>query len=101
MNVIPDVVWGDKESYEYCFLGIPKHSTVAVSTVGVSNDAEWNNKEDSLFLDGYNEMMNRLEPTTVILYGSTVEGLEGNIIRCPSFYEERRGGLPVKGKRDG
>ena len=94
LNVIPDVVWGDEESYDFCFLGIPKHSTVAVSTVGVSMDSEWNNKEDSLFLNGYNEMMNRLEPTTVILYGSAVDGLEGNIIRCPSFYEERRGNLP-------
>lgn len=101
LNVIPDVVWGDEESYEYCFLGIPKYSTVAVSTVGVSNDAEWNNKEGSRFLDGYNEMLKRLEPTTIILYGSAVEGLEGNIIRCPSFYEERRGGLPNKRRDDG
>lgn len=99
--IIPDVVWGDEESYKFCFLGLPKHSTVAVSTVGVTNDDDWNNKADSLFVKGYNEMMNRLEPTTVILYGSEIEGLEGNIIRVPSFYEERRGGLPTKGDKDG
>lgn len=96
LDVIPDVVWGDKESFDFCFLGIPKKSTVAVSTVGVKRDAEWNNTDGSLFLDGYNEMLNRLDPTTIILYGSEVDGLEGNIIRCPSFYEERRGGLPNK-----
>ena len=100
LTVIPDVVWGDEESYKFCFLGIPKHSTVAVSTVGVTNDEDWNNKKDSLFLKGYNEMMNRLEPKTVILYGSEIDGLQGNIIRVPSFYEERRGTLP-KGGNDG
>ena len=93
IDVIPDVVWGDEESFGFCFLGIPKHSTVAVSTVGVSLDGEWNGSAGSMFLNGYNEMLKRLEPETIILYGSAVDGLEGNIIRVPSFYEERRGGL--------
>ena len=101
IDVIPDVVWGDKESYDYCFLGIPKHSTVAVSTVGVKNDKEWNNKDGNLFLDGYNEMLKRLEPTTIILCGSEIEGLEGNIIRCPSFYELRRKELPNRRNKNG
>lgn len=96
IDVIPDVVWGDEESFNYCFLGLPKHSTLAVSTVGVTNDDEWNGKADDIFRKGYNEMLNRLEPTTVIFYGSEIEGLEGNIIRVPSFYEERRGSLPNK-----
>ncbi len=93
IDVIPDVVWGDEESYEFCFLGIPKGSVVAVSTVGVALDDEWNGIDDDLFKKGYNEMLKRLEPTAVIFYGSEIEGLEGNIIRVPSFYEERRGML--------
>ena len=97
--MIPNVRWGDEESFKFCFLGIPKKSTVAVSTVGVSTDASWNDKDDSLFRDGYNEMLNRLDPTTIIFYGTALEGLEGNIIRVPSFYEERRGGLPDKKKK--
>lgn len=90
IDVIPDVVWGDKESFNYCFEGIPKYSTVAVSTVGFKRDAEWNNKDNDLFKAGYDEMMNRLEPTTVIFYGDMIEGLEGNIIRIPSYYEQKR-----------
>ena len=90
IDVIPDVVWGTKESFDFCFDGIPKHSTVAVSTVGVKRDKDWNNETDSLFRDGYNEMLNRLEPTTILFYGDMIEGLDGNIIRSPSFYEERR-----------
>lgn len=90
IDVIPDVVWGEKKSFKFCFDGIPKHSTVAVSTVGVKRDKEWNNETDSLFRDGYNEMLKRLEPTTILFYGDMIEGLEGNIIRSPSFYEEKR-----------
>lgn len=90
LDVIPDVVWGTKESYKFCFDGIPKRSTVAVSTVGVKRDKEWNNETDSLFRDGYNEMLKRLEPTTILFYGDMIEGLEGNIIKIPSFYEEKR-----------
>jgi len=90
IDVIPDVVWGDKESFEYCFDGIPKHSTVAVSTVGVKRDEEWNNEKNDLFKAGFDEMMNRLEPTTILFYGDMIEGLEGNIIRIPSYYEQKR-----------
>lgn len=99
LDVIPNVCWGDEESYKYCFLGIPKQSTVSVSTVGVKLDADWNNKKDSLFLKGYNEMMERLEPTTIILYGDEIEGLTGNVIRAPSFYAERREMLNERSKR--
>lgn len=98
IDVIPDVVWGDKESFDYCFDGLPQGGTVAVSTVGVRNDVDWNNKENSLFKDGYDEMIKRLHPTTVILYGSMIDGLEGNIIRVPSYYELKMGGMK-NGKR--
>ena len=83
-------MWGDKESFAYCFDGIPKKSTVAVSTVGVKNDDDWNNEAGDMFKAGYDEMLNRLEPTTILFYGSMIDGLEGNIIRIPSYYEENR-----------
>ena len=90
IDVIPNVVWGEEASYEFCFDGIPKGSTVCVSTVGIKNDEDWNGKEDSLFLKGYNEMMKRLEPTHILLYGTMIEGLEGDVIRIPGYYEEKR-----------
>ena len=98
IDVIPDVIWGEPESFTFCFDGIPKHSTVAVSTVGVKRDKEWNDAADSLFRNGYNEMIKRLEPTTILFYGDMIDGLEGNIIRSPSFYEERRKMLNEKAK---
>lgn len=89
IDVIPNVCWGDEKSFEYCFDGIPKGGTVSVSTVGVKNDKEWNNKESDRFKAGYDEMMKRLEPSTILFYGTMIEGCEGNIIRIPSYYEEK------------
>lgn len=102
IDVIPDVVWGTKDSFDFCFDGIPKHSTVAVSTVGVKRDKDWNNEIDSLFRDGYDEMIKRLEPTAIMFYGDMIDGLEGNIIKIPSYYEERRKMLNerVKAKKE-
>lgn len=93
LDVIPDVVWGEPETYDFCFDGIPKGGTVAVSSVGVTNDKEWNGKEGNLFLRGYEEMLKRLEPEMVIWYGSLVDGVGGNIIRIPSYYEKIRKSL--------
>ena len=87
IDVIPDVVWGDEESFSFCFDGIPKGGTVAVSSVGVKNDENWNNKEGDMFRAGFEEMKKRLEPTTILWYGAMIEGCEGNIIRIPSYYE--------------
>lgn len=90
IDVIPDVVWGDKESFSFCFEGIPKYSTVAVSSVGVKNDKDWNGKNGNMFKDGYDEMLDRLEPTTILFYGDMIDGLEGNIIQIPSYYAQKR-----------
>ena len=102
LDVIPDVVWGDRKSFDYCFLGIPEGGTVAVSTVGVANDKTWNGAEGEMFRAGYNEMLKRLSPTTIMFYGDMLEGLDGNIIRCPSYYEQKRALLNTQKKvKDG
>ncbi len=90
IDVIPDVVWGDEESFAYCFDGIPEHSVVAVSSVGVTNDGQWNGAAGELFKLGYKAMLEKLKPTKIIFYGTLIEGLDGDIIRVPSYYETRR-----------
>jgi hypothetical protein len=66
LTVIPTISWGTAVSYNFCFLGVPKQSVVAVATVGV------NLKEPlhyQLFLDGFSEMVKRLNPAIVLVYG--------------------------------
>ena len=78
--------------------GIPKGGTVSVSSVGVKNDPDWNGKVDNLFVSGWQEMMKRLEPETILYYGDMIEGVEGNIIRIPSFYANKREELNEKAR---
>lgn len=65
-RVIPTVSWSTVESYDFCFLGLPRRGLVALSAVGVR-------PEDllafQLFLDGFREMVRRLEPMAVLSYG--------------------------------
>lgn len=98
IDVIPDVVWGDEKSYEYCFDGIPKNSVVAVSSVGVKLDKDWNGDE-GLFKAGYEEMMKRLKPRAVLFYGDLIDDLPGKIIHIPSYYAEKREMLNEKARK--
>ena len=90
IDVIPDCQWGNEETYKWCFEGIPKNATVAISSLGVKRNREFNGEDDELFRKGFDEMMNRLNPTTILWYGDVIEGCSGNIIHIPSFYEQKR-----------
>jgi len=65
--VIPTISWGGASSFDFCFLGVPLRSFVAVSTVGLKLDQPWSYH---LFLDGFQEMIRRLRPSAVLCYGS-------------------------------
>jgi hypothetical protein len=70
LQIIPTVSWATPESYDYCFLGLPKHSVLAVSTVGVLKDRE----ARRLWVLGFDEMCIQLEPMQVICYGAFPPG---------------------------
>ena len=84
INVIPTICWSDKESFEWCFDGEPTHGAVAISSVGTQNSKERKQK----FLDGYMEMVDRLQPTQIIFYGKVPEECKGNIVRVKAFSEK-------------
>ena len=87
-NVINNVRWGTPETYTYCFNGIPKNSIVAIGTCGGSPRKLIDRKR---FEDGLAEMVKKLNPHTIIVYGSAkyncfeklkIQGI--NIIEFPS-----------------
>lgn len=84
INVIPTIGWSDRESFEWCFDGEPTQSVVAVSSVGTQNSKE----RKQLFLDGYMEMVKRLEPTQIIFYGNVPDECKGNIVHIKQFSEK-------------
>ena len=62
----------------------PEGGTVAVSSVGCMNSKE----KKALFLAGYEEMVRRLQPETIIFYGSVPEECMGNIVRIRAFTDK-------------
>lgn len=68
VKVVPTLSWSDERSYGFCFDGIPKGSTLAVSTVGVKG----NESALAVWSAGMCEAMNKLHPKRVLLYGGDV-----------------------------
>lgn len=69
LKVIPTISWAEKETFDFCFAGIPAGSIVAVSTIGVKKDAE----AFDIWKNGMDEMMKRIRPKAVLVYGGQVE----------------------------
>lgn len=67
INVINNVRWGTPETYKYCFDGIPQNSIVAIGTCGGSPKKYIDRRR---FEDGIVELVNRLQPHTIVVYGS-------------------------------
>ena len=79
IRVIPSVSWGEKNTFEFCFDGIEKGSTVAVSTYMVSAHNNHSDQKE-FFLKGYNEMLRQIEPERIICYNEPFPEMQGNIV---------------------
>lgn len=69
LMVIPTLVWAGDDTLDFVFDGLPKNSTVAVSTVGVMRDEE----AIKIWRKGMDEAIKQLHPKTVLLYGSEID----------------------------
>ena len=84
IKVIPTICWSDIKSFEWCFDGEPTHSTIAVSSVGTQK-----NKQSKLaFIEGYEKMLEKLEPEKIIFYGSIPDECKGDIIHIKAFQDK-------------
>ena len=75
IKVIPTISWAEAATFEFCFQGIPKGSIVSVSTVGVKRDFT----ATQIWKDGMQEMIRRIEPSTILVYGGELEFDYGGI----------------------
>ena len=83
-KVYPTIAWGDEDSYDFCFSGEPRNSTVCVSSVGTQKNPE----SRRLFLSGYEKMMEVLQPETILFYGNIPKECTGNIIYIEPFNDK-------------
>lgn len=82
LTVIPTVSWGLTQSFDFCFDGIEKNATVAVGMIGC--------KRSKLnFMRGYNTMLEKIEPSKIICFGTPFTEMEGNIVAV-NYSESRK-----------
>lgn len=93
-RVVANVKWTDEISYEYCFSGITYGSIVAVSTLGCLRA----NADKKIFIAGFIELIKRIRPKCIILYGTLndelkkiLESNEQNYIFFPSQISKAMG----------
>lgn len=63
--VIPNIIWSDESSFDYCFLGVPKGTIVAISTHGCIRSRD----QKAMFRKGLEAMLDELEPKAVLVHG--------------------------------
>lgn len=94
IDVIPTVSWADESTFDFCFAGVPKYSTVAVSTIGVRS-----NQAREVFSKGFEAMCIRLEPKDLVIYGEYIPEIihkyfdDDHIHIFQSYWAKRRGEL--------
>lgn len=73
--VIPSVTIADKDSYDWCFDGLPENSVLSVCTNGRIRA-----KESRIeFCDGFKYMCDKLSPSRVIIVGKIPDELNENV----------------------
>jgi hypothetical protein len=75
LKVIPTVSWASPSSYEYCFLGLPRHSVLAVSTIGVLKHQDTR----TLWEAGFRHMVETLSPIQVLCCGALPSGFDPGV----------------------
>lgn len=76
IKVIPTFNMGNPDLFKMFCAGIPKHSTIAISTMG---EGRWGNFEKIRAF--WDTIMRQLKPETVLLYGKDLtKELRGNIV---------------------
>lgn len=79
IRVIPTVAWSDRGSFDFCFKGVKKGSVVAVSTY-MFHESKNHAAQKELFMEGYNRMLEEIEPSKIICYSEPFEEMKGDII---------------------
>lgn len=76
ITVIPTITWSDADSLQYCLDGVPKHSIIAISTMGEGRWAKWQSLKSN-----WDFVIDILQPEQILLYGKDLsKELKGNIV---------------------
>lgn len=71
--VVPNVSWGDWRTWEFCFDGVPRNSTIAMSTYGCCRASA----DKFRFEEGFSRAVKTLCPHSVVIHGALWPSLNG------------------------
>ena len=83
IKVIPTLSWAEKETFDFCFEGIPQGSIVSISTIGVKRNKE----AFKIWKSGVDELIKRIKPSTILIYGGKLDYDYGDI--QVKYYENK------------
>lgn len=69
LTVIPTVSWAEKETFDFCFDGLPEGGVMSISTVGVKQ----NDFAFEIWKAGTTELIKRKKPKALLVYGGAVD----------------------------
>lgn len=73
LSVVPAICWSTPRSYEFCFDGVEARSIVAVGMIECK-------AQKKAFLHGYDAMLERVNPSAIIILGTPFSEMRGNIV---------------------
>ena len=86
-NIVYTMIsWSSPASYSFCFDGVEQNATVAVGMIGCKS----NNR--LAFMRGYDAMLERLSPESIICIGNPFPEMWGNLIVVEHNESRRRAG---------
>ena len=90
LNIIPNACWGDEESLDWAFDGLPKNSILALTSQGC---IKHNDEGKRLLVNGIHRLVREKQPVKLYVYGSFPEIWKERfsipIISLKTFSEER------------
>lgn len=69
IEVIPNASWSNEASFEWAFDGMPVGGSVAIATSNIHIP-----EEREMFMAGFEELIRRCQPDTVLVYGAGFRG---------------------------
>lgn len=71
-DVVPVASWCEEDDFDWCFDGLPEHSSIAISSNGCMSSPY----SQRMFFRGVEELQNRKSPSHLIVCGRKTAGLE-------------------------
>lgn len=66
VKLIPSASWGNADSFDYCFDGLPENSTIAIGHVAIGKDKD----AQRLYRLGVEALIDNKHPTRLVVYGA-------------------------------